>query len=104
MTDPTDGPPAETIVLQFTHTTTRTAEFTPAQIRRVFGLGGTPADDLVDRLVLLLKHRPSLLAGDDIENVAQWVSDTGHLLTHVNGFGAAEAPEYVTIAGDTPAD
>jgi hypothetical protein len=93
------GPPGERhATIRFSHTTTRQIVVDAGEIRRIFGLGGVPAEQLIDRLVALLAARPSVLAADEVENGATWESDTGHVLVTVNGMPPGEAAEFVILA------
>ncbi len=90
--------PADTVEIRFQHTTIRSCRLDAAEIRKIFGLGGTPAEDLIDRLVVLLSVRPALLASDGVENIATWETDTGHVLLTIGGMAPLDAAAHLTIA------
>lgn len=99
MTAEHTGPePARAVEIRFSHTTIRACRLNAAEIREIFGLGGTPADDLIDRLVALLASRPSLLASTGVEDVATWEADCGHVLVTIDGMAPGDAAEVLTIA------
>lgn len=99
MTAENTGPePAREVEIRYQHTTCRSIRVNAAQIREIFGLGGTPAPDLIDRLVALLAVRPSLLDSPGVEGIASWELDTAYVLTHVGGMAPGEAAEFLELA------
>ena len=93
--------PAE-VEVRYQHLTTRSFRASAHELRQMFGLGGTPADDLVDRLVALLDARPHLLAGDEVEASSTWEADLAHRLLTIEGMTPGEAAEHLRVAELAP--